>query len=632
MKNYWRTIAATGLMALLLTVGAAFARTQDTPRLAGSSAAAPLIKAIVDSIEPSFSLTIEVTGTSRGLNEFCSGLAAAVAATRPISTEEEAACQAAGISYQEYLLGHSILAFVINSLNNPTSCLTNTQLNSLLAPSATSQTAWSSVDSTLTLPLTVFLPPSDTLLYAQIDALVRGDGLRPDARSTDMVAQKVAETEGALGILSLLEAQERPELVILSYNAEGENSACIGPSAEAVEANQYTAASSLYLYVSTAQSQALRPLVQALTNPEIASIIAQAGFTPPSLDAFLLNEQVAQSEAEGRQFSQVEDFRLPEKIVGTVVFGGDGATFPIVNSVTTNLKTAHPDLTTTMRFEGEAAGVRRLCNNEANFVVFTSAPLNDDQQLACQATDVQPVTLQLSQRAVVMLANSADSYAQCLTTEQVRTIWSAVSSVDNWQQLGETFPDAPMLLFAPPEGSPLADLLFMGGGGPVLPIREVTENNADPLYRAAAVANVRGSLTFMSWLDYLRVLANNQERIQVVAVDDGAGCVLPSEASITSAEYPLSQAAYMIVSQASLRDVAVQSVIWSLFSDDNVSLWQANAFLGPNFMSAAALREQLLIEFALAAETAQAEAVTFSEAETTPQPEATPDAEATPSD
>jgi len=631
MKNYWRTIAACGLMALFLTLGMSFAQTQDTPRLAGSSAAIPLVQAIANSLEPSFALTTEVTGTSDGFREFCAGLAAAVATTRSISTEEAAACQAAGVSYQEYLLGHSVLALVTNPLNNPVSCLTATQLNSLLAPSAVNQTTWSSVDQTLTLPLTVFVPSSETLVFAQIDALVRGDGLRPDVRITDNVAQDVAQTEGALGVVSLLEAQERPDLVILSYNAEGEDNFCIGPSAEAVEAKQYAAAGSLYLYVSTAQSEALHPLVLALANPETASVIAQVGFTPPSFAAFMLNQQVAQGELEGRQFSRTEDFRLPDSIVGTVVMGGNSAIFPILNSVTTSLKTAHPDLTTTLRFEGEAAAVRRLCNNEANFVAFTSVPLNDDQQLACEATDVQPVSFQLSQRAVVMVANSADQYAQCLTTEQVRTIWSAGSSVDRWQSLGENFPDAEMILFAPPEGDPMADLLMISGDGPIPPLREVTENNADPLYRAAAVANVRGSLTFMSWTEYLRVLSNNQERIQVVAVDDGRGCVLPSEATIASAEYPLSQSVYMIVSQSSLRDAAVQSVIWSLFTDDNISQWQTNNFIGLDFITVVPLREQLVTEFVLAAESLQNAAEATPDAEATPQPEATPEAEATPS-
>lgn len=632
MKNYWRTIAACGLMALFLTFSA-FAQTQDTPRLVGSSAAIPLVQAIANFVEPSVVLNAEATGTTRGFNELCAGLAAAAATTRSISTEEAAACQAADINYQEYLLGHNVLALVTNPLNNSVSCLTSTQLNDLLAPSAVNQTTWSSVDQALTLPLTVFVPAPETLVFAQIDALVRGDGLRPDVRMTNAVAQEVAKTEGALGVLSLPEAQERPDLVILSYNAEGENNFCIGPSAEAVEAGQYTAAGSLYLYVSIAQSEALQPVVQALANSETAAVIAQAGFTPPSLNAFRLNQEVAQGELEGRQFSRAEDFRLPQTIVGTVVMGGNGAVFPIINSVTTNLKSAHPDLMTTLRFEGEAAGVRRLCNNEANFVAFTSDLLSEEQKLACQATDAQPATFELGQRAVVIVANGADSHAQCLTTEQVRTIWAAGSSVDNWQQLGESFPDMPMLLFAPPEGNPMADLLFIVGEAPVPPIREVTENNADPLYRAAAVANVPGSLTFMSWTEYLRVLANNQERIQIVAVDGGKGCVLPSEATIASADYPLSQSAHMIVSQNSLRDPAVQSVIWSLFSDDNLNLWQANHFFGLDFISAVALREKLVTEFALAAEIRQNQlaAEATPDAEATLQPEATPDAEATPS-
>jgi len=60
-------------------------------------------------------------------------------------------------------------------------------------------------------------------------------------------------------------------------------------------------------------------------------------------------------------------------------------------------------------------------------------------------------------------------------------------------------------------------LLFIAGDDPNITERLDTETNADPLYRAAATANVEGALTYMGWKDYVRALVNNQANIRPVA-------------------------------------------------------------------------------------------------------------------
>ncbi|MBZ0289061.1 MAG: phosphate-binding protein, partial [Anaerolineae bacterium] len=75
-------------------------------------------------------------------------------------------------------------------------------------------------------------------------------------------------------------------------------------------------------------------------------------------------------------------------------------------------------------------------------------------------------------------------------------------------------------------------------------------------------ANVEGGLTYLSWTDYQRVLANNQQRIQLVGVNGGNGCVAPSEATINDGTYPLTRASKLLVNTKSLTRSEVQSFLW----------------------------------------------------------------------
>ena len=104
----------------------------------------------------------------------------------------------------------------------------------------------------------------------------------------------------------------------------------------------------------------------------------------------------------------------------------------------------------------------------------------------------------------------------------------------------------------------------------------------------------------MSWQDYLRVQANGQQNIQLVAVDNGAGCITPSEQSINDGSYALSQPVSLIINQASLTDINVRSYLWSVFADENATIIDSEALVGLSFATLPSYRATLEQLFARA--------------------------------
>jgi hypothetical protein len=114
----------------------------------------------------------------------------------------------------------------------------------------------------------------------------------------------------------------------------------------------------------------------------------------------------------------------------------------------------------------------------------------------------------------------------------------------------------------------------------------------------------------MTWSDYQRVLLNNQDRIQLVQVDNGNGCVTPAPETIANDSYPLSRPANLIVSRPALSRVEVQSLLWYWASDENYNLLENAGYVGLAFGDLPNLREDLQRLFNQAA----------AEAEVTPEP------------
>lgn len=606
-----------GLLAWFAITGGMMAQ-EEPLTVVGSNIAAPILQAII--APEALPLNLATAGMASGFQAFCNNAAEIVAASRLMTQAEADLCALNGVEFQQYTLASYLLVVVVNSADPIPACLSLSQLNTLLQPSAANiVTDWSSVLEETELPLTVYLPASGTLDYAILDSVINGVGLRADALTGEPA--DLIETSGSLGVFPISALMQTPNLTALSIRTDEPDGSCIAPDIFAFESGLYPLGVEYYAYLNADHADRATPLVQALIDPASAFAIEQAGFVPPSLERYERNRLVSIGEAPADVFDpDAPLYVIPSGLSGQVTGGGQAVLNDWLRTASTQLTQLEQNLRVTLTFDGEIAGLRRFCNGELDFIV-TSGPLTGEAAANCEASSIVPYEVPIGRKAVVLVANAADAFAACLTTSQLDRLWSVPSDepITTWAQVDPSFPEEALTLFSPADRVQF-DILLGHGNRPVPPFRDDTITNADPLFRAAAVANVRGGLTFMLWSEYQRVLANNQERIQLVAVDGGAGCVLPDETTIADGSYPLSIAALLLVDRQRLADTNVRAYLWTAFSDDSLPTFEAVGFIVPsNFF--ALTRAQLAAAFnEVEAELASAQ----------PQPEATPETEATP--
>lgn len=621
------------LFLLALLIAPAMLAAQDTPvTVAGSGTVMPLFEALTEASGVDLAASVSVTGTNAGLQQFCQGQVDVATASRPLTAAESAACASAQVDPVELLVAHQVLAFVVNPASEFAVCLTSANLNSIFAPSAEGQTtAWNQVDVSFPdTSLEVYVPAEASSALTTLDNLVNGDGIRADAvagTDADTIAA-VSKTEGAIGVVGLAAAEAAGDAVKILQLNTNEVVGCAAPSAENVENRLYGAAADLLVYASRAslEKPGLREVLDYIVSDEAAAVITEQGFVAPTTSAFAANRGVLEG-TQGQTFSRgTAQYQIPATLIGSVSIAGSASGKTYLDQVISAMNAAYPGVTTSFEAQGDPAGIRRLCNGEVDLVIVTG-DLTDEQTQNCQANNITPLPFELGSRAAVLVANGSSDYLTCLTTGQIAAAWSAGSDMPaTWQQVSDQFPETAITLFAPASGNIYSDILLLAATGSPTPMRADTQVNADPLYRAAAAANVEGGLAVMSWSDYQRVLANNQANIQLVSVDSGSGCVAPSLTTIADGSYPLLNSFQLIVSEAALSREEVQSFLWFVYEDSNFNLFDSAGLIGLTFGDLPDVRAALLEAFNRATLKPEAAPDAEATAEATPADEATPEA------
>lgn len=634
MRSIQRTVGAVFALALFLTLGMVTAQDPAEVTVVGSGNGIQLFEALRTGSSSALNTQPQVTGTRAGFESLCQGQADLVLATRSINAEENTACTTANIDYTELWIAHNIITLIVPADAAYAQCLSSLELSTIFAPSA-QVTDWSQVNpANPSQPILILAPDAENPASAIFDSLVEGEGLRSDSITTltdnTELVTTVGATPGSIGVAPLASvATTTANVRIVSLNADN-TFGCQAPSADTVEQRLYSASSPMFFYVNRASlsKPGLSELLNYSISPEAAPVISGVGFTPVTAATSALNGTAFVGEGNTRPFSEAETgFQIPADASGQVRIAGAASARNFLANLSSSLSAQYPGLTTDVRLLGQFAGIRRLCNGELDIAVVNT-PLTEEQNQNCAANNISTFPIQLGRQASVLVANANITFLTCLRPEQVQTIWGAASAntITNWTAIDPAFPDLAMTLFAAEEGNENADLVISGGRAVLpVPIREdVAESNSDPLYRAAATANVDGALTFMSWQEYQQVLTNNQQRIQLVSIDSGAGCIAPSETTISDGTYALTRNTQLLVNQTTLNTAPVQSFLWFLAQDGNFGLLEQAGLLGTTFGSLPNLRQELQSAYTEAAEAAitAAESTAEPAAETTP--EATP--------
>jgi phosphate transport system substrate-binding protein len=243
---------------------------------------------------------------------------------------------------------------------------------------------------------------------------------------------------------------------------------------------------------------------------------------------------------------------------GKVEIDGSSTVFPISEAVAEEFGlSTGGGVQASVAYSGTGGGFKRFCAGETD-ISDASRPIKDSEKVTCAAAGVEYVTFEVGLDGLAVVVNSANDFVDCLSVEELSRIWQPGSTVRKWSDVRAGFPAEDIKLYGPGTNSGTFDYFTEAING--------KEDASRPDYTASEddnvlVQGVEGdhySLGYFGFAYYWE----NRERLKIVPVNGGGGCVTPTEPTITSGEYhPLSRPLFIYVSRASLARPEVKAFV-----------------------------------------------------------------------
>ena len=250
---------------------------------------------------------------------------------------------------------------------------------------------------------------------------------------------------------------------------------------------------------------------------------------------------------------------VPEgELSGSVEIDGSSTVYPITEAVAEEFMIeTGGDVRVTVGVSGTGGGFKRFCAGETA-ISNASRPMKESEQAACEQAGVEYMELPVAYDGIAVVTNPQNAFVQCLTVEELRRIWEPGSAVRRWSDVRAGWPAEEIDLYGPGTDSGTFDYFtaeIVGEEGASRPDFTASE---DDNVLVQGIAGDRYSLGYFGFAYY----EENVERLKLLGVDAGEGCVQPNRETIRTGEYsPLSRPVFIYVNRQALQRPEVEAVV-----------------------------------------------------------------------
>jgi phosphate transport system substrate-binding protein len=239
-----------------------------------------------------------------------------------------------------------------------------------------------------------------------------------------------------------------------------------------------------------------------------------------------------------------------EALSGRLTADGSSTVAPLMSLAAERFRRREPDVKVTVGTSGTGGGFERFCRGETD-LADASRPIKDEEQELCTKNNVPQFPIQVANDGIAVVVNNENTWATCLTVEQLKKIWEPGSKVKSWRDIDPKFPDEELDLFGAGTDSGTFDYFTDAIVGEEGASRSDYTPSEDDNVTVRGVSGVKGALGYFGLSYYLE----NEERLKALEIDGGDGCVAPTVETVQSGEYkPLSRPLFTYVNEDSLAE------------------------------------------------------------------------------
>ena len=279
------------------------------------------------------------------------------------------------------------------------------------------------------------------------------------------------------------------------------------------------------------------------------------------------------AEEAGEETTDVGAFE-EESLSGRVRADGSSTVAPMINRAAERFRREEPSVKVTVGVSGTGGGFERFCNGETD-ISNASRPIKDIEEADCAEKGIDYIELQVANDGLSVVVNPKNTWARCLTVDQLKKIWQPGSNVASWDDVDPAFPQQKMNLFGAGTDSGTFDYFTEAIVGEEGKSRSDYSATEDDNVTVRGVAGEKGALGYLG----LSYVEENRGKLKAVEINGGEGCVAPSAETVQNGTYkPLSRPLFVYVKKSSLEKLQVD-VFLQFLLDNQESIAKGALFV-----------------------------------------------------
>jgi phosphate transport system substrate-binding protein len=259
---------------------------------------------------------------------------------------------------------------------------------------------------------------------------------------------------------------------------------------------------------------------------------------------------------------------------GTIKIDGSRTVGPLSEAAAEGFQGDNSGVRVTVGTSGTGGGFEKFCAGETD-ISDASREIKDEEIAVCKKNGIKYDSFQVANDGIALVANKDNADVKCLTVAQLKKIWDKGSKVNNWSQVDPKFPDEKLELFGPGTDSGTFDFFTGAINGEEGQSRSDYNATEDDNVTVQGVEGSKGGLGYFG----LSYYEQNQDKLNVVQVDGGDGCVTPTTETVQDNSYkPLSRPLFIYVKADSLKRAEVKAFV-EYYLDNTASLTKQALFV-----------------------------------------------------
>jgi phosphate transport system substrate-binding protein len=221
----------------------------------------------------------------------------------------------------------------------------------------------------------------------------------------------------------------------------------------------------------------------------------------------------------------------------------------------------------TVGISGTGGGFQRFCKGEID-LSDASRPMKLSEAQSCKDNSIGSWrAFTVANDALTVVVNQQNTWAKCLSVDELKKIWDTGSKVDNWKDVRSNFPDVPLKLFGPGTDSGTFDYFTEVINGKAKRSRSDYQASEDDNVLVQGVSGERGGMGYFGYSYY----TENQSRLNAVQIRNPktGQCVAPGVKTVHSGAYkPLSRPLFIYAKGSSFKRTEVQAFLDYIFDNE----------------------------------------------------------------